>query len=942
MLLSELLQKLQIKTTQNVADISVSNMAIHSEKILPQTVFVAIKGTGANGADFAARAVEKGAVAVLSEEPLPSVTQVPVIVVENARLVAAQAASLIYSSPLLQKVAVTGTNGKTSTVFFVRQLLKQIGISAASIGTIGVESDVFIQEGHATMPDPVQLNKTLNLLQSRGIRVAALEASSHGLEQGRSAGFLFEAGAFTNLTRDHLDYHGTMENYLSAKAKLFSQYIRPGGTAVLNADIPEFEKLKDICVRRNLHVLSYGWNGQDLKILEQEACAGGQRVSLKIREKQYQGLIPVSGEFQLMNILAAVGLCLGVGAPLEKLLDGLSSLQAPRGRMECVGRLENGAEIYVDYAHTPDALQRVLTSLRAHTSGRLFCVFGCGGNRDVGKRAQMGALADQLADVVYVTDDNPRFEDPKKIRQMILEACPRGVNVSDRSTAIRQAVSQLQKGDVLVIAGKGHENDQIVAGKSYVFDDKIEAKLALMSREKNSLWTGQEISLALNVPIDPDLKAFRVILDTRQLSVGDLFIALKGDHFDGFSYIPEAVQKGAAVCITSRLHPDVLPSKQIVVPDTEQALEALGRFARMRSAAHFVGVTGSSGKTTTKEMLRIVLSDQGKTQATSGNFNNTIGVPLTLANLSRDVQYAVIEMGMNHFGELSFLSDLVRPDVTVVTMIGSAHRAFFKSEKEIAQAKSEIFDFQSQNGVAVLNKDDAFFEELSSAASQKGIHRHITFGSRPQADFVLQETQLTSEGMTVFASWHGSSLKYTLAFKGKHFALNSLAVLGVVDALGGSVDQAVLSLEKTKPVSGRGAVQEITLAQGGSFCLIDDAYNANPSSVKASLETLGLYEKNRKIAVLGDMLELGDESEKFHLSLKKNLQENKIDKVYLIGHFMEILHKELPEEIRGGFFEKTESLFDRLKADIRPGDVVLIKASNGMKLAKVIDGLKGK
>lgn len=938
MKLSELIQLINARTDVKM-DQTIKGLENNADAVQSGFVFFAIKGVKQNGADFIPTAVQNGAVAVVADQRVDA--NIPVLYVDNAREALTTAARQFYPDDL-QKVAVTGTNGKSSTVFFVNQFLNAVGTLAASVGTVGIQSPVLNMEAKSTTPDPLSMHRIFHQLSDKNVRVVAMEASSHGLHQNRLEGVLFQAAGFTNLTRDHLDYHKTMEAYLDAKMLLFTRHVVPGGTAVINADIPEFNQIKIVCEQHGLKVLSYGHRDADLEIVEQEPTENGQRLRLKLLDRYTVVDFPVVGDFQAMNLLCALGLCLGVGADLEQLIREIPMLKAPNGRMDLVAELPNKARIYVDYAHTPDALERVLISLRAHVRGRLICLFGCGGNRDTGKRAQMGAIAQKLADIVYITDDNPRFEKAGDIRHEIKSACPKGIEIDNRERAIFKAVHQLEPNDILVLCGKGHEPGQMIQGVNFEFDDKIEARLALMSLNQPPLWSANELQMALSVPVAGTTRVYGVSIDSRTTQIGDIYIALKGEKTDGHQYVHEALRKGASACIVDHLLPDVFPHKQIVVPDTMKALESLARFARMRSEAVFIGITGSSGKTTTKEMLRTCLSDQGLTYATAGNYNNQIGVPLTLARMPMEIQYAIIEMGMNHHGELTELSDLVRPDVTIITMVGMAHAEYFKDEADTALAKSEIFNYQNRFGTAVLNYDSPFYAFFLDKTVEAGIKKTLSFGHDEKADFCIESTVVENGKTHVCVKTDETKLCYDLHFLGEHFVMNSAGVLAVVDAVGASTLEAAKSLSKVMPVSGRGLGEHIILPNGTPVLLIDDAYNANPSSMKASIQSLGLRpDTGRKIVVLGDMLELGDKAAQMHLDLAQTLIENRIQKVYATGPFMKLLYDALPVEMRGAWTETvgelTSVLFDELQSD----DIVLVKSSHGSGLYKLVQELKG-
>lgn len=935
---SELLNKAGIPYTGMLPS-EISGLALRAEDVRPGYAFLALKGGQHDGADFIPAAEQNGAALVLAERPVSAT--IPVVVVPALRQKMAILAGILYPSDDVMKVAVTGTNGKTSTVFYVQQLLNRLGIPAASLGTIGIDTATGHTDGSMTTPDPITLNKTLHTLQERGIRVVAMEASSHGLDQGRLGGLTLRAGAFTNLTQDHLDYHKTMDAYLAAKSRLFSECVAPDGVAVLNADDAAYDTLRRVAEARGLSVFSYGKNGNDLRLMSQTPTDSGQDIVFMADGREERVSLCITGDFQVWNVLAALGLCRAVGASLSELVAVLPMLQAPTGRLEQIGTTPAGARVFVDYAHTPDAIERVLTSLRPHTSGRLVCLMGCGGNRDTGKRALMGAAAHRLADVVYITDDNPRFENPADIRAAIVRACPGGIEMDNRERAIHTAVASLRAGDVLVIAGKGHEPGQTINGITYALDDRVEARLALMRQTQEPLWIAADLELALSVRVADYLTAFGISIDTRTLKIGDLFIALQGVHSDGHAFARRAVELGAAACVV--MHPvDQVPAdKQIVVSDTMAALEALARFARMRCTAQVIGITGSSGKTTTKEMVRTCLAAQGKTYATDGNLNNQIGVPLTLAALPSDARFAVIEMGMNHSGELIHLSDMVRPDMTIITSVGSAHRAFFKTERDIALAKSEIFDYQNRQGTAVLQRDGAFYDLLKTAATGQGIQHILTFGQDGRSDFVLKKITPDETGMQV--DWADEDGLHTLhlAYFGAHFALDALGALALVKAVGGDLKRACETLTRLTPARGRGAALSV-VADGKHITVIDDAYNANPASMAASLQALGLRSARRKIAVLGDMLELGPAADDMHTALVPAVLESGADVVYTVGPLMQKLFQALPPEKQGKATETAEAMIPVIREALQDGDLVFVKASHGTGLYKVIDDLKGK
>lgn len=453
-----------------------------SRKVRPGYLFAALPGVKADGAAFIPDALKAGATHILAAHGTSllqgfETSSITLIQSDNPRRDFALLAAAFYARQPETMVAVTGTNGKTSTAVFTQRIWEALGHKAVSIGTLGIHGGGFDREGTHTTPDPAALHELLAELAEAGVTHAAMEASSHGLDQHRLDGVRLKAAGFTNLTRDHLDYHGTMEAYKIAKRRLFTEVLEEGGLVVLNADVPEFEEFSGMSLKAGRRVMSYGRNGRDIKVLKAAPVPEGLAVELEASGQRYDFTLPLIGAFQLYNALCAAGLSL---APLDKVLPLLKDIKGVPGRMQGVAGHRAGAGVYVDYAHTPDALENVLKAARPHTHGKLLCLMGCGGDRDKGKRPVMGKISCDLADHVIVTDDNPRSEDPAQIRADVLAGCHGDYEeTGGRREAIRHAVKMLKAGDVLIIAGKGHEQGQIFKDHTEPFDDVSEAKQAI-------------------------------------------------------------------------------------------------------------------------------------------------------------------------------------------------------------------------------------------------------------------------------------------------------------------------------------------------------------------------------------------------------------------------------------------------------------------------------
>ncbi|MCS4241193.1 UDP-N-acetylmuramoyl-L-alanyl-D-glutamate--2,6-diaminopimelate ligase [Rhizobium sp. BIGb0125] len=460
-----------------LGELEIKSLTADSRKMEPGGLFVALAGSKADGAAFINDAVAKGASLILSGHPADA--PVPVLAVSNPRRYLSLAASRFYGAQPQTMVAVTGTAGKTSVASFTRQIWAAAGYAAAQIGTTGVISPSRSDYGSLTTPDPVSLHALLAELAGEGVTHAAMEASSHGLDQHRLDGVKLVAGAFTNLGRDHMDYHPTMENYMAAKMRLFSELLEKGQPAVIFSDDPWSPHAIKAAESAGLDVRTVGRKGNFLTLKRVEHFRHKQMIEIHHQGEIFEVDIPLAGDFQVANALVSAGLAISTGVPVAVALRALEKLVGAAGRLELVGHAKNGALAYVDYAHKPDALENVLTSVRPFTSGRIVVVFGCGGDRDKGKRPIMGEVASRLSDVVIVTDDNPRSEVPETIRSEIMAAAPGALEIADRAQAIRHAVAMLESGDTLIVAGKGHEEGQIVGTTVLPFSDHQQVRSAL-------------------------------------------------------------------------------------------------------------------------------------------------------------------------------------------------------------------------------------------------------------------------------------------------------------------------------------------------------------------------------------------------------------------------------------------------------------------------------
>ncbi|MEH6403051.1 MAG: UDP-N-acetylmuramoyl-L-alanyl-D-glutamate--2,6-diaminopimelate ligase [Sneathiella sp.] len=471
-------------TIRQLENKQVEGLTADSREVKPGFVFAALSGVVADGASYIKDAIENGAVAIVTDTSYDPI-DCPIYCYqsENPRLTLATIASRFYDGAPEHILAVTGTNGKTSVAHFIRLIWQSLGLNSASLGTLGIISNENASPLSYTTPDPVLLHKILSDMVSSGVTHAVIEASSHGLDQYRLDAVKVSVAGFTNLSRDHLDYHSTFDAYLNAKLGLVRRVVEPDGCVVLNADSDVFAEFKKAATDRGLQVLSYGYAGSDIKLKSVVSHHAGQKATISVMGRDYVIELPLVGEFQVLNILCAIGMVIGSGADISRVIKALDAIENVPGRLEKIVNLTSGASVYVDFAHTPDALETVLNSLRPHTSTNIHVVVGCGGDRDKGKRSIMGAIAGRLADKVYVTDDNPRTEDAATIRSQVLEGCPAAIEIGDRRDAIQAAMRAAKAGDIVLVAGKGHESGQIVGTKVIPFNDNAVVKEIAVKEE---------------------------------------------------------------------------------------------------------------------------------------------------------------------------------------------------------------------------------------------------------------------------------------------------------------------------------------------------------------------------------------------------------------------------------------------------------------------------
>jgi len=916
-----------------------STITADSRKVQAGALFLAYPGVHTDGRNYIAQAVQAGAAAVAWESKdfvwNPD-WQVANVSVSGLKDQVSEIAAEYYGQPSqqLSMIGVTGTNGKTSVSQWIAQALTAIGQKTAVIGTIGNGFVDAQDEASNTTPDAILLQGMLADFATQGAKAVAMEVSSHGLHQGRVNGVKFDVAVLTNLSRDHLDYHETMEEYAAAKELLFSW---PGlGVSVINADDAFGQRIAAKLKVQNKSMLTYGVNQGDVRASNLQLHQHG--LTMQVTTPQGDAVVnaPVLGRFNAYNVLAVLTTLLALKVSLPDAVAAIANIKPVPGRMQQFGG-DDKPLVVVDYAHTPDAMEKVLATLHEQVQGKLICVFGCGGDRDAGKRPLMGRVAAKLADSVIVTSDNPRGEDPASIITQLVSGIDGAYMAEpDRAAAIRQAVQSARSGDIVLIAGKGHEDYQEVAGVKTPFSDAAVALAALENYQvKNApMMQLSEAASALNAKLmGADAVFDSVGSDSRNIEVGQLFVALKGENFDGNTFAAEAINKGAAAVMVSDAATVARPA--LVVGDTRLALGELAKYWRSKFSAPVIGVTGSNGKTTTKEMLTAILAaatgDAKKVHATYGNLNNDIGLPLTLLKIKPHHQYVVAEMGMNHLGEIDYLTHIAKPNVAVINNANTAHIGELGSRENIARAKGEIFAGLQNGGVAVINADNDFAGYWQTLNTGRKV---VSFGLQNDADVTATYQEQAGVSLVNLTTPNGN-VSFELKVEGVHNISNALAASATAYALGVSNADIAKGLQNFGGVYGR--LERKAAATGA--VLIDDTYNANPDSMKAAIDVLA-KQAGEKLLVLGDMGELGADAKKMHAEIGAYAKAAGLAKLYCLGD----LSKEMVAAFGAGakHFESPEAVAAEVLPQLNNNSTVLVKGSRFMRMERVVSLLIAK
>ena len=942
MLLKKIIRNLPI----GIQKINIKGLSLNSRQIKKNYLFFALKGIKYNGENYILNAIRKGAKAIVCDINCKIKSKkIPIIKVKNIKETISYGCKAFYQKKPKNIIAVTGTNGKSSVVDFYHQILTSQKIPVACLGTLGIKINNKVTRTNLTTLDIISLHRELEKIKMLGIDNVILEASSHGLEQGRLDGINFKTAIFTNFSQDHLDYHENMKNYLNAKLILFSKLLGKEKNIITDNEIPEFLKLKKIAKKNNLNLLTIGKKNSTIQFKLIKPIGNFQNIIFKHKKKKYTVNIPLIGLFQIKNLFMSILAIILSGVDIKKFLHVIRNIKEVNGRLQLIRTIPNETKIFIDYAHTPAALDTVLKTLKEHYKIKPDIVFGCGGERDKKKRSKMANICEKNAEKIYITDDNPRNENPKSIRKMIMSGFRKKISINEipkRTKAIETAAIKSKPSSIILIAGKGHETTQTYSSKIINISDK---EIVKNINNKKIQFKKKNYNKTFNAEIIKDLvkknklRFEGVSINSKKIKKGNLFIAIKGKNHDGHIFAREALKNKANYCVVQKNINKLDKNKIIKYPNTNNFLNKLAALKRNRTNTKVIAITGSSGKTTLKTMIGKTLNEYEKTYFSQKSYNNHIGVPLSLCNLENDHKYGVFEIGMSNKGEIKRLSSLVKPDIAIITNIGEAHIENFDNLKGIAKAKSEIIENINKSGYLILNRDDKYFNYLSKLAKKKKINV-LSFGLSSLADAKLIKNRLYK---------NYNHLQFRVLNKNIHLKVKNINPLIILNILSTLLTLHILDLDLSKivnfpdhfqSVEGRGKIHLISRYKK-KFQLIDESYNANPSSVKNAINNLSSIKRNhkKKFLLLGDMLELGTESDNYHKKLARFINRSDIDKLFVYGKNAFKVYQKTYKSKQGNILQNLKDFDEIFSNIINNNDYLMIKGSNATglnRLSKII------
>ena len=913
-----------------------------TRKLNPGDIFVCIKGANYDGHNFIELACEKGAAIIVGQE-FDNLT-FPYIKVKDSRKAAALIARIVMLPEKIPftLIGITGTNGKTTTSIMIYEALRNLGFRCGWIGTLGyyIEGKSFPSE--RTTPDIIQLNEIFAQMVNERVNYIVMEVSSHSLSLNRVYGVKFDYCLFSNLGRDHLDFHLTIENYGQTKMSFFEQGAKDGSVAIINTGDPFGIKIKEMLVEKQAKVYSLGGEDADFRFADIKTDINNSSFKLLSAKDEIYIISRLIGSFNIQNLgLTALTLyAMGFGA--EEIHKSIKDIPPVQGRME---KVENdyGIGIFIDYAHTPQAIDNVLKAGEELPHKRMLCLIGAGGDRDKGKRPLMLKAALNHSDVVIISDDNPRCENPEVIIKDIVSSSdvflPWWI-IRDRKQAIESLIRLAQKDDIVLICGKGSEDYQEIEGAHYHFDDR-ETTLEALAKRKTKAKDDAEfilpvdqtlLKLLFNPNWNPEPTGYKQPLcykylytDSRILKPESIFVAIQGEKFDGHNYLIDVLAHKGNCAIGEKPYPEKATIAEFQYFQVKNSLEAMGSLCRKYLslfAAKKIALTGSTGKTTSKELMAQILESSAPTLKTLANENNMIGLCKTILRIKPDDIYALFELGTNHFGEIASLADVADPEIGIILNIGPSHLEYFKDEDGVFQEKIALFN--RPLALRLYPGDDSRFQSFAKMG--------LSIGFNENCDYRITQHQVLGNSQ----SFYLNEDLWILPYEAPYFALNAAFTIVLCLKLGISKEDIQSALSKPIELELRNQVEK-----RGTGILILDCYNANPYSMQKALEywqSLSLEQPH--YAVLGDMLELGESSALYHNMIAAMLSEMHYEKLITVGSYSRLYHPDSENSIL--HYNKVEELIaSEILQTFPENAVILVKGSHSIQLERIIPILKG-
>ena len=913
-----------------------------NRKIKPGDIFVCIQGANFDGHNFINSALEKGAALIVCREI--NKKDIPYIKVKDSR----KAAAVIARTVMLPEkitytlIGITGTNGKTTTSLILYEALRNLGFRCGWIGTLGyyIEGKKFPSE--RTTPDIIELNEIFAQMIKAKVDYVVMEVSSHSLSLDRIYGVKFDYCLFSNLGYDHLDFHQTLENYGKAKMSFFEQGAKDGSISVINTTDSFGVQIRDMLKEKKAKVYSLGSNDAEFQYLDIKTDISKSSFKLVAENCEISVTSRLIGSFNIQNLGLAALTLYALGFSPEEIHHSLQDIPPVKGRLE---RVENNCKIgiFIDYAHTPEAIENVLKAVEDLPHKRILTLMGTGGDRDKGKRPLMLKSALNHSDVVIISDDNPRSENPEAIIKDIVSSAdiflPWWI-IRNRQQAITSIIRLAQKEDIVLICGKGSEDYQEIEGIRHHFQDREETLKALSEREAINKDDDELIlpidqtllKLLLTPNWEPEPKGYRepssyyfLSTDSRSIKPGSVFIAIKGERYDGHSYLEDILKIKENCAIGEIPYPLNQSSEKNRYYQVDNCLKAMGLISRkylQLFPAKKIALTGSTGKTTCKELMAQVLQSSAPVLKTLANENNIIGLCKTIIRIKPEQQYAIFELGTNHFGEIAALAEVANPDIGIILNIGPSHLEYFGDEEGVFREKITLF--KRPLALRLYPGDDYRFKCFANEG--------ISIGYNENCDYRITQHKCYSENQ----SFYLNEDLWVLPYGAPHFALNSAFAIVLGLKLGIKKEKIQTALNEPIQLELRNQVEK-----RGTGLLILDCYNANPYSMQKALEYW--QELNPELphyAILGDMLELGESSIMYHQMISAMLSEMHYEQLITVGNYSRIFHPENESPIL--HYNTVEELIANRKLNSLPENaVILVKGSHAIQLERIIPILKG-